>query len=237
MVFRCHTLRGCVDWNIEFRCILFALTSHTLRGCVDWNFPVRYGVQDRDMSHPSWVCGLKHNFIDCADRLQNVTPFVGVWIETWYQGWSWNTNRSHTLRGCVDWNVLKLLYPQHRFVTPFVGVWIETWHQGQVRGCNLCHTLRGCVDWNIVVEGFLHCILGHTLRGCVDWNHNFLKTMLTTYVTPFVGVWIETSTTALHIRDVTSHPSWVCGLKRKAAKRLLSCTSHTLRGCVDWNFI
>ena len=33
-------------------------------------------------SHPSWVCGLKHNFADCSDRLQDVTPFVGVWIET-----------------------------------------------------------------------------------------------------------------------------------------------------------
>ena len=34
------------------------------------------------LSHPSWVCGLKHNFTDCSDWLQDVTPFVGVWIET-----------------------------------------------------------------------------------------------------------------------------------------------------------
>ena len=56
------------------------------------------------LSHPSWVCGLKHNFTDCADRLQDVTPFVGVWIET-----------------------IWMMYDKFRdTVTPFVGVWIET---------------------------------------------------------------------------------------------------------------
>ena len=33
-------------------------------------------------SHPSWVCGLKHQWeIESKESLQ-VTPFVGVWIET-----------------------------------------------------------------------------------------------------------------------------------------------------------
>ena len=31
-----------------------------------------------------------------------VTPFVGVWIETWRLRTPSTSNRSHTLRGCVD---------------------------------------------------------------------------------------------------------------------------------------
>ena len=56
------------------------------------------------VSHPSWVCGLKL-LLHCRNiRRYKVTPFVGVWIETV--------------------NPLKsLLYAA---VTPFVGVWIET---------------------------------------------------------------------------------------------------------------
>ena len=33
-------------------------------------------------SHPSWVCGLKHEQLAVAYEQHNVTPFVGVWIET-----------------------------------------------------------------------------------------------------------------------------------------------------------
>ena len=34
------------------------------------------------MSHPSWVCGLKLTFLDKMCVHFAVTPFVGVWIET-----------------------------------------------------------------------------------------------------------------------------------------------------------
>ena len=34
------------------------------------------------MSHPSWVCGLKLADTGKTLELGNVTPFVGVWIET-----------------------------------------------------------------------------------------------------------------------------------------------------------
>ena len=62
------------------------------------------------LSHPAWVCGLKQvndSFKQCR-------------------------NRSHTLRGCVDWNLIGRPGIQHGDVTPCVGVWIET-HSG--RGC------------------------------------------------------------------------------------------------------
>ena len=73
---------------------------------------------------------------------------MGVWIET-------------------DNNTTKR-YRVHQ-VTPFVGVWIETISD--------------------------------------DYPENY------TNVTPFVGVWIETKQSWLIGRVLTSHPSWVCGLK------------------------
>ena len=34
-------------------------------------------------SHPSWVCGLKLDELGFLYVEWGVTPFVGVWIETW----------------------------------------------------------------------------------------------------------------------------------------------------------
>ena len=80
----CHTLRGCVDWNSWGNQSKLVCSSHTLRGCVDWNPLGNAKGTPSVESHPSWVCGLKHFINDCVDRLQDVTPFVGVWIETFY---------------------------------------------------------------------------------------------------------------------------------------------------------
>ena len=186
---------------------------HTLRGCVDWNFfhndSILWGV----VSHPSWVCGLKPSYIIEMLKATGVTPFVGVWIETYFAKMSFIGDKCHTLRGCVDWNTASMKHGAVVRVTPFVGVWIETasiplkslvlkvtpfvgvwietntllrWQKGET-----CHTLRGCVDWNSVI-----------------WNkYNKQK------VTPFVGVWIETFWLFRRKRKQKSHPSWVCGLK------------------------
>ena len=51
-----------------------------------------------------WECGLKHTESDYYSRLCDVTPYVGVWIET----------KSEQ----------KQLHKDK--VTPYVGVWIET---------------------------------------------------------------------------------------------------------------
>ena len=55
---------------------------------------------------------------------------------------------------------------------------------------------------------------GHTLRGCVDWNCEIF---------------------GMPIREYTSHPAWVCGLKPPLRLSSHSFECHTLRGCVDWN--
>ena len=54
-------------------------------------------------SHPAWVCGLKLSEF-CIQTNMDVTPCVGVWIET----------------------VLPMALPLLSEVTPCVGVWIET---------------------------------------------------------------------------------------------------------------
>ena len=120
-----HTLRGCVDWNRNNFAEDLNILSHTLRGCVDWNnvdpeeeedIPVtpfvgvwietliRLQMRFIRMSHPSWVCGLKHQTYGAA-----VEGFV-----------------SHPSWVCG----LKLRYARYRHrwevVTPFVGVWNET---------------------------------------------------------------------------------------------------------------
>ena len=56
------------------------------------------------MSHPAWVCGLKPLWICVEIAICNVTPCVGVWIETLYT----------------------ILQQHGDCVTPCVGVWIET---------------------------------------------------------------------------------------------------------------
>ena len=55
-------------------------------------------------SHPTWVCGLKQLHRCDIRRQGEVTPYVGVWIET-----------------C---DLIRHIYI--RKVTPYVGVWIET---------------------------------------------------------------------------------------------------------------
>ena len=143
------------------------------------------------LSHPAWVCGLKHvkhackpfynshTLRGCVDwnssfavsnvTSSSVTPCVGVWIET-NQVYGYPDYPGHTLRGCVDWNLLG----------------------DDIRSGERSHTLRGCVDWNFIRMIHNNQQEGHTLRGCVDWNHDDPKHNNLNLVTPCVGVWIET---------------------------------------------
>ena len=96
-----------------------------------------------------------------------VTPFVGVWIETWHSFRSPEQSEVTPFVGVWIETILIGYFPDVRPVTPFVGVWIETIacslavpssksHPSWVCGLkhhiivwlasNLCHTLRGCVD-------------------------------------------------------------------------------------------
>ncbi len=52
-------------------------------------------------SHPTWVCGLKRRTLLMTTWLSPVTPYVGVWIETYLYIYG-VVKECHTLRGCVD---------------------------------------------------------------------------------------------------------------------------------------
>ena len=96
-------------------------------------------------SHPTWVCGLKQNYIKRLRKHLKVTPYVGVWIETDKPTTEEDLQSSHPTWVCG----LKL-NSQH-----LKGEAIES-HPTWVCGLKLssaaniplhgCHTLRGCVD-------------------------------------------------------------------------------------------
>ena len=125
------------------------LWCHTLRGCVDWNLVTRFIAGGQSMVTPFvgvWIETLIYLHVSV---IMKVTPFVGVWIETRYRlgilqeisgshpSWVCGLKHKsfqvlfgsvrHTLRGCVDWNC---------------WYWL-------ISSRTLSHTLRGCVDWNI----------------------------------------------------------------------------------------
>ena len=150
-----HTLRGCVDWNWRIRWISASVSlSHPSWVCglklLSFSSSARWsrshpswvcGLKPfanlstfaRQRSHPSWVCGLKLSWT-CENRMGcSVTPFVGVWIETHLVMILPLSAKSHTLRGCVDWNSVEAEN--------------EAWQWS--------HTLRGCVDWNNKVPALI----------------------------------------------------------------------------------
>ena len=120
---------------------------------------------------------------------------------------------SHTLRGCVDWNIIVIKIIRLRMVTPCVGVWIETdiidlyglyceshpaWVCGLKQGVNMeCDGEPG----------------SHPAWVCGLKPQNEMV----------VDV------------KVKSHPAWVCGLKLTCTPVWVLNGRHTLRGCVDWN--
>ena len=108
---------------------------------------------------------------------------------------------------------------------------------GWIRTSPFRHTLRGCVDWNSDTAKNYIFQVGHTLRGCVDWNaFYFCINLLQHFVTPYVGVWIETD---ILLEDrARQYVTPYVGVWIETFLSILSsmrCASHTLRGCVDWN--
>ena len=55
-------------------------------------------------SHPTWVRGLKHNFLSFFKGCVIVAPYMGAWIETYIQTFQ----------------------PKYLSVAPYMGAWIET---------------------------------------------------------------------------------------------------------------
>ena len=177
------------------------------------------GTDQNISSHPSWVCGLKLMSIQILDDCLQSHPSWVCGLKLTFHLCDELAAR-HTLRGCVDWNSTDENLEGINTVTPFVGVWIET---PDYLGWDL--SLRSHPSWVCGLKlqkryDALWIYRCHTLRGCVDWNNLLYNFREKLYVTPFVGVWIETFNKTTNASTHKSHPSWVCGLKRYSSKRI-----------------
>ena len=144
-------------------------------------------------SHPAWVCGLKLTKRTPNKFIHLVTPCVGVWIETndkctviiisqshpaWVCGLKQSppctvqTCWSHTLRGCVDWNVNVI----------------------RIHLRKTSHTLRGCVDWNklMIPSNNAEIVVTPCVGVWIETERYHITESRSISVTPCVGVWIET---------------------------------------------
>ena len=79
-------------------------------------------------SHPSWVCGLKQDVEVFCEVGAEVTPFVGVWIETANSSTFGRQLKVTPFVGVWIETASNLKVKPGSEVTPFVGVWIETYH-------------------------------------------------------------------------------------------------------------
>ena len=153
---------------INFRII--NICCHTLRGCVDWNRLYRY--------HRLWW---------------GVTPYVGVWIETLILNNLPVRISCHTLRGCVDWNQLKKPLEVPPDVTPYVGVWIETRQSDNKHFIWQSHPTWVCGLKLPVTWYGRHAVVSHPTWVCGLKLPKAIAARSESLVTPYVGVWIETS--------------------------------------------
>ena len=98
------------------------------------------------LSHPVWVCGLKLPSLSWSVLSYQVTPCMGVWIETDPEGWNLIILGVTPCMGVWIETSHQEQDGNPRKVTPCMGVWIETipWMAGE--SSNPCHTLYGCVD-------------------------------------------------------------------------------------------
>ena len=118
-------------------------------------------------SHPAWVCGLKRKSDVDIYKNEQVTPCVGVWIETSSELPLINISR---VTPCVGvWIETKVMRygTQEQEVTPCVGVWIETPDGRLIEALYTSHPAWVCGLKHPNNDSYVS-IRGHTLRGCVD---------------------------------------------------------------------
>ena len=141
---------------------------------------------------------------------------MGVWIET---AKVWPKKRECSVTPFVGvWietiDDALLSIPDN--VTPFVGVWIETSSNLQLGLSSMSHP-----SW----------VCGLKQRQIAKVNLDWLS-----HPSWVCGLKLLTKHRLKY--EEKSHPSWVCGLKHSQRKKhLCRYYRHTLRGCVDWNFV
>ena len=162
---RRHTSCRCVDWNGLRRSGGDGLQSHTSCRCVDWNY-----------------------FEQQEGEPLDVTPHVGVWIET------------------LVWRIP----PARLLVTPHVGVWIETWMT--IVRLPRCSVTPHVGVWIETVSDFSvatgDCVTPHVGVWIETWM--MIAHQSRCSVTPHVGVWIETQSEKTKLSNEEGHTSCRC---------------------------
>ena len=102
-----------------------------------------------------------------AQKCQQVTPCMGVWIET---SITFRSNKESRVTPCMGvW--IETLEDSSKFksrpVTPCMGVWIETSLAQFIKCCARSHPVWVCGLKQTADEAY-RSVLGHTLYGCVD---------------------------------------------------------------------
>ena len=211
------------------------------------------------MSLPSRECGLKSKALKIGETYNGVTPFAGVWIEITEKGTMGSIEKSHSLRGSVDWNFsfsfLVILCYCHSLRGSV------DWNYGimSIHLLQYSHSLRGSVDWNSSYSVDVNWIDSHSLRGSVDWNVNSERSIGKTYTSlPSRECGLKSVYRSSDKSNLRSLPSRECGLKfantvhgyilllvtpfagvwiemEQRRKQLTISSRHSLRGSVDWN--
>ena len=165
--------------------------------------------------------------------LNNVTPRVGVWIETSRSGgsrkrswslpaWECGLKRSRGPTPLVIYRVTPLVgvwiettgwRPPRgwRYVTPRVGVWIET--------ADVVHIGNSAVSLPAWECGLKRIFRGHRVSCHLSlpaWECGLKRRLPSRY-----------------FRNYASLPAWECGLKRAAAVVFIARGGHSPRGSVD----
>ena len=78
------------------------------------------------MSHPVWVCGLKPILCVQYRCTNQVTPCMGVWIETSLRHYHKEQDNVTPCMGVWIETAITQRYMWVPMVTPCMGVWIET---------------------------------------------------------------------------------------------------------------
>ena len=186
----CHTLRGCVDWNSNN--VLLDYSSkvtpfvgvwiETILSLVSWFIFSSHpswvcGLKHQSfccwfwwwMSHPSWVCGLKHQKSINMANYQKSHPSWVCGLKRYAIYLAFERIGSHPSWVCGLKQDRKEAIEAGRASHPswVCGLKPEKECTHEMPGG---HTLRGCVDWNCKLIDLRKAAKSHTLRGCVDWN-------------------------------------------------------------------
>ena len=98
------------------------------------------------LSHPAWVCGLKHHCNTIVCNSTAVTPRVGVRIETTYNTFVFLSYSVTPRVGVRIETIRRGRKGPYLRVTPRVGVRIETSSKSSLITSHKGHTPRGCAD-------------------------------------------------------------------------------------------